>query len=181
MSHSGSRKPRELYPRITTGWCGNQMMSENGPQTVVLIQCSKTKRSETCKARDLYDTGHAYFKLMKDFGEVVGDAWFILSAKHALLHPDERVAPYDVEMKDVDGEPWAREVADELETAVGGEGVTEVILSAGSDYTDPLTPELETREGFAVSDPFVGMKIGARQSELKRRTEQALDARSVDA
>lgn len=171
------------------------MMSDN-PQkdgernTVVLIQCTGSKVPDEYPDRDLselafpakflYDTPHPYFSLMKRYARNAGDEWFILSAKHELLHPDERVREYDMEMSGRDSDEWAELVVDELETEMSDPEDSRIILSASGDYVDPLVPELESRLGSEVVNPFRGMKIGARQGELKRRSEELEAAEGSD-
>jgi hypothetical protein len=133
-----------------------------------LIQCTKSKRDETTPARNLYDESTYYCK-MKEFAEANGRQWYILSAKYGLLHPNTVIEPYDdFGLSD----SQAQEIAIEL----ANKDVTDVDIVAGSEYTDSLIPELQSR-GIEVQEYCEGLSIGkrmARLSELtnKRQNEQ---------
>ena len=133
---------------------------------VTLIQCTNSKRDEQSPARDLYDESD-YFCKMRAWAEARNVPWFILSAKHGLLHPDTVIEPYD-ERGLHNGQ--ARDIARELSN--GGVGL--VYLCAGKDYTDPLIPVLE-RSGIDVVDNFAGMRIGERRKELHKRTAEIVN------
>ena len=128
---------------------------------VTLIQCTDTKRSGTHKARDLYDESR-YFRAMRKWARSTGNPWYILSAKHGLVEPLQRLTDYNERGLSVD---QCKDIADTLDDA----GVTEVLITAGKDYTDPLTPELE-RLGIDVIEVCRGMRIGERMAELKERS-----------
>jgi len=129
---------------------------------VTLIQCTNTKRSGTHKARDLYDESN-YFCIMREWARSTDNPWYILSAKHGLVEPMQRLADYNERGLSVD---QCKEIAQTLDNA----GVTEVLITAGKDYTNPLTPELE-RLGIDVIEVCRGMRIGERMAELNKRVE----------
>ena len=128
---------------------------------VTLIQCTNKKRKGVHKAKQLYDESH-YFCIMRAWARSTGNPWYILSAKHGLVPPSERIANYDERGLSV---KQCKEIATKLDDA----GVTEVLITAGKDYTNPLTPELE-RVGIDVIEVARGMRIGERMAELKERT-----------
>ena len=128
---------------------------------VTLIQCTNTKRSGTHKARVLYDESN-YFCIMREWARSTENPWYILSAKHGLVEPLQRLTDYNERGLSVD---QCKEIAETLENT----GVTEVLITAGKDYTDPLTPELE-RLGIDVIEVCREMRIGERMRELKERT-----------
>ena len=130
---------------------------------VTLIQCTNTKRSGTHKARDLYDESN-YFCIMREWARSTGNPWFILSAKYGLVEPMQRLTDYDERGLSVG---QCKDIAATLDDA----GVTEVLITAGKDYTDPLTPELE-RLGIDVIEVCRGLQIGERMAELKKRTQE---------
>ncbi len=131
-----------------------------------LIQCTNSKRDEKAMAKDLYDES-GYFRDMRAYAEARGDRWFILSAKHGFVEPDEKLEPYD---KRGLTEQQAREIATELdERAIGS-----VHLVAGKDYSDVLTPALE-EVYIDVVEVCRGMQIGERRQWLQRRTSELLN------
>ncbi|UBF23310.1 peroxide stress protein YaaA [Halorubrum tailed virus 29] len=127
-----------------------------------LISCTGTKRDHEAPARMLYDES-AYFRKMRAWAESRGCEWFILSAKHGLLSPDEPVAPYDERGL---SEEQAEQIAFELDERA----ISRVYVCAGRDYLDTLTPALEA-VSIDVVDPFAGMRIGERMNALTERTD----------
>lgn len=127
---------------------------------VTLIQCTASKRDTPAQARDLYDESR-YFRKMRAWAEWRGVPWFILSAKHGLVHPDDVLEPYNERGI---SEEQAREIADELSDA------ETVHITAGRDYTDHLVPELE-RRGVDVVNHFAGERIGTREKLLVEAAE----------
>lgn len=74
-----------------------------------LIGDVKTKRDVRAPARELFTS--PLFQARRSYAERVCDIWFILSAQHGLLHPDQVVAPYDRSLAGADRatkEQWAR-------------------------------------------------------------------------
>lgn len=124
---------------------------------VILVQCTKTKRTQQAPAKQLYDPS-AYFRKMRAYAELKGDEWYILSAKYGLVHPDAVISPYNEFGL---SEEQAVEIAEKIKADV-------VELVAGKAYCDPLTPELE-RHGVDVIEPFRGLQIGERLSALDTR------------
>jgi hypothetical protein len=123
-----------------------------------LIQCTKSKRYEATPARDLYDASHL-FELMREYAEVCGNPWYILSAKHGLVDPDTVLDPYD-EYGLVENQ--CESIAEELVDM----DIDTVEVIAGSAYTDPLTPALEAH-GIEVIELCRGLRIGNRMQRLK--------------
>ena len=89
-----------------------------------------------------------------------GQPWFVLSAKHGLVHPDEVISPYDLTLNTmlvVDRRTWARRVLTELEPYLYG--VESVVFLAGQRYREFLEASLRSR-GLSVSVPMEGLRIG---------------------
>lgn len=131
-------------------------------ESVTLIQCTASKRDEPSQARYLYDES-GYFRDMRAWADSRGQPWFILSAKHGLVDPDDVIEPYDERGLSED-QAWG--IAQELSEA----GVRHVDITAGMDYTDPLIPELE-HQGIDVVNHFAGNRIGTRRKLLQEHTE----------
>lgn len=77
-----------------------------------LISCGKEKLTSAAAARDMYQGD--LFKKARKYAEANYDAWYILSAKYGLLHPDQVIEPYDVtlnSMKAADRRVWVHKVA----------------------------------------------------------------------
>lgn len=130
---------------------------------IVIASCTKRKRDELSPARLLYSPS-AYFRKQRAYAEAVGDEWWIQSAEHGLVHPDDEIGPYDTradQLDDLDG--WAKTIATELWARRSTEATIELL--GGAAYTDPLTPHLEER-GFEVHEPLRGLAIGKRMQKL---------------
>jgi len=130
---------------------------------VTLIQCTNAKRDEPAPAKHLYDAS-AYFCAMRRWARARGDPWYILSAKHGLVAPDTRLEPYDER-------GLSEAQAETIATQLHADGVDTVHVTAGTDYTEPLVPELEAR-GIDVVNHFAGKRIGTRRSELEQAARE---------
>jgi hypothetical protein len=81
-----------------------------------LVSCTKKKQDRPCPARELY-TASALFRKARAYCERHYDAWYILSAKCGLVHPDQVLEPYDVTLKRmpmVNRRAWGRRVSEQL-------------------------------------------------------------------
>jgi len=86
-----------------------------------------------------------------------GSPWFVLSAKHGLLEPDDVVAPYGVTLGDastVFRSAWGEWVAAQLGERVQLQGAT-VEVHGGVDFAQPLRQPL-ARRGAALELPLPG-------------------------
>jgi len=128
----------------------------------VLVQCTDSKRDVKSKAQNLYDES-TYFCKMRAYAIATGEPWFILSAKHGLVHPDTEIEPYDEFGLSVS---QSQKIAEQLKL----KGYDEVEIIAGNKYTGTLTPELESH-GIEVIELCRGMGIGERMSRLDVLTE----------
>lgn len=135
------------------------------------VPCAKTKLAYEAPAKDLYVS--RTFKRMRHYCELKGDPWYILSAKHGLVHPDTMLKPYE---RTLNGMPkaecraWARMVRRQIETTRFG-GATELELLCGASYRDPLMPFL--RMCFApIRTPMKGMAQGVQYKWLGERIRE---------
>lgn len=85
-----------------------------------LVGCVKTKLPSPAPAGDLYVS--PLFRGRRDFVERTCDRWFVLSAKHGLVEPQQILEPYDETLA---GRPsselraWAGRVVRELKDRLG--------------------------------------------------------------
>lgn len=129
---------------------------------MILIQCTKTKRPNAAKAKNLYDES-SYFRKMRNYAQLTGEMWFILSAKHGLVDPETELEPYDeYGLSKQQAVEIAKDVAQQTNY---------VQIIGGKDYTNPLTPELEAR-GVDVVELCRGMRIGKRQQMLAQKINE---------
>lgn len=129
-------------------------------KSITLISCTNAKRDREAPARMLYDES-TYFCKMRAWAQSRDDAWYILSAKHGLVHPDEPIAPYDETGLSLN---QSETVAETL----SDRGVSRVYICAGAAYLAPLEPALEAYD-IDVINPFAGLQIGERMAELDSR------------
>ncbi len=153
---------------------------------VALVACSASKLDRPAPARELY-TGTA-FRLAVAYAEVCGAAWYVLSAKHGVVAPDEVLEPYDVSMSQLllDGGrrthpsplgAWATRcrgalMKDRASGALVRAGDV-VELLAPAAYANPLAGLLRAW-GAVAETPLSGLGIGSQLGWLKSAAEKAL-------
>jgi len=132
-----------------------------------LVSCVKTKLAEPAAAQDLYAS--TLFKAARCFVEEHCDRWFVLSAKHGLLHPSDVIKPYELTLSKMSRskrEMWGRRVRRELLEALPRRG--EVVILAGERYRSHICEFLEQR-GFFVSIPMAGKRFGEQLQWLREQ------------
>src|SRR4051812_1215949 len=83
--------------------------------------------------------------------------WFVLSAKHGLLDPDEVISPFGVQIDDQAAAyrtAWGEWVVAQLADRLQLDGVT-VEVNGGGDFAQPLRQPL-TRRGAVLEIPLPG-------------------------
>lgn len=146
---------------------------------VVLVGCVKTKRDHEAPAKDLYVSD--YFKKLRTYAEASGKPWFILSAEHGLVAPDDSLAPYDCYLPEMSREyhrEWGRRVASQLERSLGGLTGQVIEVHAGAAYVDAVEEALRA-SGAIVSDRLKGLSFGRRLSWYLQRAGEGDDATIV--
>ena len=130
-------------------------------------RCSRGVRQEQgsvpAAAKDLYSS--ARFRKARAYAESLGDPWFILSAEHGLVAPDEWLAPYERYLPDTPREyrrVWGEWVVVRLDLLLGGLAGTVVELHAGESYVQPILAALK-RRGAVVERPLQGLTSGRWQ------------------
>jgi uncharacterized HhH-GPD family protein len=127
-----------------------------------LVSCSKAKLTRPAAARDLYSVS-ALFRGQRTYAERECDDWFILSAKHGLVDPDEVLDPYEQTLATASASErqlWSADVLGALERKLGSlEGVTFDCL-AGSLYLDNGLVAGILQRGGHVNRPTLGMRMG---------------------
>ncbi|WP_417722856.1 DUF6884 domain-containing protein [Salipiger sp.] len=132
---------------------------------VALVSCVKTKSNHTLPAKDLYISD--WFKKARALVERSGTEWFILSAEHGLLDPDDEIQPYERTLKTMgvaERRAWAARVAAQMETKLPG--ADEIIVLAGMDYRAYLMPYLRSRFASVVI-PMEGLTSGRQLNWLE--------------
>jgi hypothetical protein len=127
---------------------------------VVLVSCSSRQGSRPTAARDLYTA--TLFRRQRAYAEASGAPWFILSAEHALVAPDEWLAPYDRYLPETPRSyraAWGAWVAERLELLVGPLTGLEIEVHASALYSETCSPFLLAK-GAVVTRPLAGLRRG---------------------
>lgn len=136
--------------------------NSDGGADILLVTCVKTKHTHPCAAKDLYAS--TQFKKQRAHAERRGVPWFILSAEHGLVAPDEWLSPYERYLPDTSAAyqtAWAKWVAARLEMLAGPIAGKVVEVHAGSHYLGVARPEFEAL-GATVLEPLRGLGNGER-------------------
>lgn len=136
---------------------------------VGLVGCVKSRRPVRAPAKDLYTS--ALFRGRRESVEASCDRWFILSAKHGLLDPDEPIEPYDVRLADASAperQQWSREVVADLERRLGNLSGLTFEVHAGAAYRDNGVVTGVRSRGAAVENPTEGLNQGQQLAFYRR-------------
>lgn len=129
--------------------------------------CSK-KRKETSPASELYIS--QWFKAAKKYILTLEIEYFILSAKHGILHPSQLVEPYDQSLYHLSAPErrrWSEMVVKQL-IAIAPPG-TEFVILAGKRYREGIVEPLENA-GYNTTIPLQGLGIGKQLQWLTANT-----------
>jgi hypothetical protein len=128
----------------------------------VLVTCVKEKAESPRAAKDLYTS--SLFRKERAYAEASGAPWFILSAEHGLVAPDEWLAPYERYLPDTPSsyrEAWADWVVQRLALLLGELRGLVLEIHASEDYLSPLRPRF-VRAGATIREPLKGLRQGER-------------------
>lgn len=163
---------------------------ESSTATIALIGCGRRKRSHPSPARELY-TG-TLFQACRDWAETHADAYWIASAKHLIVEPDQVIEPYDLSLRDLDADTrrWrARQIQmhfrsrwiDFCRFKKGPSGFMvavnrpRVVLLASREYLFGFYEwrERHRDDSFEFEMPLAGLGIGQQMAWLRQqvRTE----------
>lgn len=154
---SGAARPSPAHrPRAVA-------RSDNStPSDVILIGCVKRKLPTAALARDLYAS--PLFHRGRAYAERAGVPWFILSAQHGLVAPDDELEPYDLRLSATSRQyrrEWGGGVVAALRKALGSIDGLSIEIHAGSAYVDSIRDELRSA-GATVVEPLAGLALGPR-------------------
>lgn len=134
-----------------------------------LIGCVKTKRNVAAPARDLYTS--ALFRGRRAFVDRTCERWFILSAEHGLVAPNQVLAPYERALKSAtvaERRAWSDRVLRQIDAEVGAVAGCVVEIHAGAEYREfGLDGGLRAR-GATIELPTQGLAFGAQLAFYKR-------------
>lgn len=139
---------------------------------LLLIGCVKGKLewASRVEAKNLYVS--ALWRCRRTYAEQSGVPWFILSAKYGLVHPDTRIAWYDVSLGDLPAakrRQWSQRVVDSLVTRYPSVEGKVVEIHAGKDYVDFGLATGLIQAGMVVNRPLLGVPIGRHLAWYRER------------
>jgi hypothetical protein len=137
------------------------------PITVGLVGCASQKLKRPAPARELYVS--QLFKKASAYAELTCDRWYVLSAKHGLVHPDTILEPYDIRLGTNHRttppiHQWAAGVREQLAVELAGLENVKLIALAGEQYRVPVY-----RGAWEYEIPMKGMGIGQQLGWLTER------------
>lgn len=126
-----------------------------------LVGCVKSKGNSPVAAQDLYTS--ALFRGRRAFVDLSCQAWYILSAEHGLVAPNEVLAPYDKTLSGASRDAkrrWSERVLDQIDELGLSLGSTTFEVHAGAEYRGfGLVAGLEGR-GARVEVPTAHLSQG---------------------
>ena len=146
-----------------------QDSAKSGSVALYLVSCVKTKGPGPAAAKELYRS--AWFGKARAYVERAQRPWFILSAKHGLVGPEEVIEPYEKTLKRMpvkDQRQWADQVLRKLAPQLPAAG--SICFLAGEAYRRFLARELE-RRGHEVIVPMAGLASGKQLAWLNRELD----------
>jgi len=138
--------------------------------TIGLVACVSKKQPHPCPACELYES--PLFKKARQYIEGRCKSWFILSARHGLVPPEQIIAPYEdtLNRKTIEERRiWTGKVWTSLsEFLMPGD---RVIVLAGNRYREFLVSLIE-KHHCTVDIPMAGLSIGRQLQWLTQRLNQ---------
>lgn len=153
-------------------------------RAIYLVGCGASKLDRPARARELY-TG-SLFVAARRYVELQAATWLILSAKHGVVDPRQRLEPYEQKLpkRGEDLLYWAKGCASgalyKTSRWVDRErGIPDntpdprrFIFLCGVEYARPVAEWL-TRFGYPSEQPLEGLQLGERLRWFKKRMEAA--------
>lgn len=126
-----------------------------------LVGCVKSKRVVPAKAADIYVS--ALFRGRRAYVEETCDRWFILSAKHGLVLPNQTLQPYDLAMSSLSVQQrraWSADVIRDLHRQIPNMRAVTFEIHVGAPYRDYGLVNAIDGAGGRVENPTLGMSQG---------------------
>ena len=137
-------------------------------ETICLVSCVGAKGAIPAPAKALYRSD--WFIKARAYAEAIGSQWFILSAKHGLIRPDEVIPPYKQTLNTMgiaDRRDWARIVQGQMDKQMPD--AARIVVLAGQRYREFLMDYLRSR-AQTVDVPMAGLRIGEQLGWLGSHT-----------
>lgn len=124
--------------------------------TIGLVGCASQKLQRPAPARELYIS--TLFRKASAYAELTCDRWYVLSAKHGLVRPDDVIEPYDVRLGAKTSpyvRAWAARVQGQLSEELKGMERVTLVVFAGEQYRTLLQGS-----AWSYEVPLKGLGIG---------------------
>ena len=132
-------------------------------ERVILVGCVKTKNKGRYAAKDLYAS--SLFAKRRAYAEASGRQWFILSAEHGLVDPDQALDPYERTLNRMtasEREAWGRRVVTAIrERLCDLQTEKNLEIHAGSRYVDAIQDEIGDIGG-SLTVPLAHLGLGTQ-------------------
>jgi len=150
-------------------------MGRSSVSEVFLIECSGQKLSGESRASELYTSDR--FVKARALAEKKSDNWYILSAKHGLVEPNQIVQPYDLDIRSLKP-PQITEWAERASLSIMQccQPNDRITFLCSENYSDPLV-ESGAMDQFVIRLPFKNM---TREKQLKRLVELTSGSDRID-
>lgn len=140
----------------------------SGQYRIGLVGCAASKLDRPAPAGELYTS--QLFRKASAYAAATCDHWYILSAKHGLVHPDTVLEPYDVYLGRAAAgylDQWCRTVTDQLAAELADVPDPVLVALAGKSYRTFL-------EGcpWPYEIPMQGLGLGQQLGFLTDRLTQ---------
>ena len=156
-----SRDLRGRYNEAAVQQSAGAQPTGGSVRRIGLVGCVKRKASSPRHARDLCSS--SLFQGRRAYVERSCDEWWILSAEHGLVHPEEVLVPYDTALKSVGRAArrrWSKRVLEMIDERIASRPGDVIEIHAGAEYRDfGLVAGLVAR-GCVVANPTEGLPIG---------------------
>ncbi len=133
-------------------------------KVIALVGCTSKQYNQAMPARWLYHS--EWFLRAAAVAETASAGWFILSARYGLLHPDQKIAPYDLILTDLSPSQrkvWAASVVQSLAKII--KPSDRLLLLAEADYHAPLYRLLKN-SAWRLNAPLADLSSDAQLAWL---------------
>ena len=130
--------------------------------TCFLVSCVGQKSAVATRAQDIYTSD--WFRKARAYVEASESPWFILSAEHGLVAPDDVIAPYEKTLNQMgvaERKAWAKRVLAQMDRNLPI--CDDIVVFAGARYREFLMDYLK-RHARRVVVPMEGLRIGEQLS-----------------
>lgn len=131
------------------------------PPDLIFIGCVKSKRRGMHRADALYTS--VLFHGRAGYARSTGKPWYVLSAEHGLLAPDDVIEYYDVALNELPvraRRDWSRRVLEQIDDRIGPVKGKVVEIHAGKAYRDHGLVQGLTARGATVTAPLADLRQG---------------------